>query len=231
MHELTRQSRTESVDSLTSALADAQSHAVVLDATRDAWHNRYSREASYAEAGNVLRGKTWDKTVEVLKSFDQIYAREVFTHMDDAALKHLWAALKPEEIYEAENLPSLGDSNEEAEAFLWDELLSKHARTALYCPSSLSTSTMGDIAKDFMFRQTGQRQRTTQGNSSKGDRDDDLSEEWTEEERTEKIAEAIMVLVLDASTEDTGGGIVCIVIPRRMAARSHGVLPISHGAR
>jgi len=67
--------------------------------------------------------KLGDKTVEVLKSYDQTYAREVFTNMDDAALKHLWAALKPEEIYEAENLPSLGDSNEEAEAFLWDELL------------------------------------------------------------------------------------------------------------
>jgi hypothetical protein len=67
--------------------------------------------------------KRGDKTVEVLKSYDQTYAREVFTNMNDAALKHLWDALKPEEIYEAKNLPSLGDSNGEAEAFLWDELL------------------------------------------------------------------------------------------------------------
>lgn len=64
-----------------------------------------------------------DKTVEVFKSYDQTYAREVFTNMDDAALKHLWAALKPEEIYEPTNLPSLSDPNGEAEAFLWDELL------------------------------------------------------------------------------------------------------------
>ena len=39
--------------------------------------------------------------------------------------------------------------------------------------------------------------------------------ELTEEERAEKIAEALTGLGLDASTEDTGGGIVCIVIPRR----------------
>lgn len=34
--------------------------------------------------------------------------------------------------------------------------------------------------------------------------------EWTDEERAEKIAEALTGMGLD----DTGGGIVCIVIPR-----------------
>ncbi len=46
--------------------------------------------------------------------------------MDDDAQKHLWAALKPEEVYEPANLPKLADPddvNGEAEAFLWDELL------------------------------------------------------------------------------------------------------------
>lgn len=37
---------------------------------------------------------------------------------------------------------------------------------------------------------------------------------WTEEERAEKIAEALTGLGLNASTEDSGGGIICIVIPR-----------------
>lgn len=37
--------------------------------------------------------------------------------------------------------------------------------------------------------------------------------EWTEEERAEKIAAALTGLGLDASAEDTGGGIVCVVIP------------------
>jgi hypothetical protein len=40
------------------------------------------------------------------------------------------------------------------------------------------------------------------------------AQEWTEEERAEKIAEALTGLGLDASTEDTGGGIICVVIPR-----------------
>jgi hypothetical protein len=36
---------------------------------------------------------------------------------------------------------------------------------------------------------------------------------WIEEERAEKIAEALKGLGLVACAEDTGGGIVCIVIP------------------
>lgn len=39
-------------------------------------------------------------------------------------------------------------------------------------------------------------------------------QEWTEEERAEKIADALTALGLDASTEDTGGGIICIVVAR-----------------
>ena len=37
-------------------------------------------------------------------------------------------------------------------------------------------------------------------------------QEWTEEERAERIADALTSLGLDASSEDTGGGIVCVVI-------------------
>ena len=67
-----------------------------------------------------------DRRVEVLKTYDQSYAREAFGNMDEPALKHLWDALKPEETYEAAELPSLNnpdDVNGEAEAFLWDELV------------------------------------------------------------------------------------------------------------
>jgi len=38
--------------------------------------------------------------------------------------------------------------------------------------------------------------------------------EWTDAERAEKIAEALTGMGLDASADDTGGGIACIVIPR-----------------
>jgi hypothetical protein len=57
------------------------------------------------------------------------------------------------------------------------------------------------------------------------------AQEWTEEERTEKIAEALTALGLDASTEDTGGGIVCIVIPRTNGgAISRGIADLTWGA-
>jgi hypothetical protein len=64
-----------------------------------------------------------DRRIEILKSYDQTYAREAFQNMDDEALQQLWKALKPEEIYDPAGLPTLGDTEGEGEAFLWDELL------------------------------------------------------------------------------------------------------------
>jgi hypothetical protein len=67
-----------------------------------------------------------DRRIEVVKTYDQHFAREAFGNMDKPALRTLWNALKPEDIYDPVNLPSLDDPNDvsgEAEAFLWDELL------------------------------------------------------------------------------------------------------------
>lgn len=64
-----------------------------------------------------------NRHIEVLKSYDEAYAREAFQGMDAAALQRLWTSLKPEETYDPTNLPSLSDSAGDAEAFLWDELL------------------------------------------------------------------------------------------------------------
>ena len=67
-----------------------------------------------------------NRTVEVLKSYDETYAREVFKCMDENGLQRLWEVLRPEEIYDPAGLPKLNDPNDvnnEAEAFLWDELL------------------------------------------------------------------------------------------------------------
>ena len=63
-----------------------------------------------------------DRRIEVLKSYDQVYAREAFQNMDAQAQQQLWDALKPEEIYEPSGLPT-SDEEVEREAFLWDELL------------------------------------------------------------------------------------------------------------
>jgi hypothetical protein len=64
-----------------------------------------------------------ERRIEVLKSYDQIYAREAFQNMDEQALQQLWTVLKPEEIYDPSGLPTLSDPEGEGEAFLWDELL------------------------------------------------------------------------------------------------------------
>ena len=61
--------------------------------------------------------------IEVLKSYDRHYAYEAFKEMDEEALRHLWKTLKPEEIYEASELPDLGQTDGDGETFLWDELL------------------------------------------------------------------------------------------------------------
>ena len=61
--------------------------------------------------------------IEVLKSYDQSYAREAFGEMGEDALQRLWETLKPEEIYDSGELPPLSDPDGEGEAFLWDELL------------------------------------------------------------------------------------------------------------
>ena len=61
--------------------------------------------------------------IEVLKSYDQAYAREAFGEMDGAAMQRLWNALRLEEVYDPAGLPSLNDPDSDAEGFLWDELL------------------------------------------------------------------------------------------------------------
>jgi hypothetical protein len=68
-----------------------------------------------------LSVKNGDEIVEVLKTYDQEYAREVFRHMDDAALSHLARSLKPETIYDESGIPKLGE--EGYEDFIWDVMV------------------------------------------------------------------------------------------------------------
>ena len=63
------------------------------------------------------------KRVLVVKTYDESYAREAFRSMSDEAKVFLWKSLKPEEIYEAEGLPT--QPGDEYDAFLLDELLSE----------------------------------------------------------------------------------------------------------
>ena len=58
--------------------------------------------------------------VVVLKTYDRSYAREVFSNVDDAAMKSLAAALEIEKNYDPEDIPA-PDGND-YEDFLWEEL-------------------------------------------------------------------------------------------------------------
>jgi hypothetical protein len=62
------------------------------------------------------------RRIEVLKTYDQQFAREAFDNMDEKAQMHLWNSLKPEDIYDPEGLPTLAGA-EDRSAFLWDELI------------------------------------------------------------------------------------------------------------
>jgi len=61
------------------------------------------------------------RTVEVLKTYDRTYAREVFGKMDAAAQTFLWNSLGISENYIATDLPA--EDYAEREDFLWEELL------------------------------------------------------------------------------------------------------------
>jgi hypothetical protein len=64
---------------------------------------------------------TGDRRIQVLKTYDSAYAREVFDEMDDEAKAILWNSLDIEQTYDAADLPSPGDLDRAD--FLWDELL------------------------------------------------------------------------------------------------------------
>jgi hypothetical protein len=69
----------------------------------------------------VFEEKAGDRRIEVLKVYDQAYAREAFENMDEAARKVLWDSLGINENYDAADVPPIDDPA--SEDFLWDELL------------------------------------------------------------------------------------------------------------
>lgn len=64
---------------------------------------------------------TGDRRIQVLKTYDPAYAREVFDEMDDDAQAMLWKSLDIEQAYDAKDLPSSTDPGRAD--FLWDELM------------------------------------------------------------------------------------------------------------
>lgn len=65
--------------------------------------------------------QTGNRRVEVLKTYDRTYAREVFSGIDTEARKALAAALELEKNYEPADIPN--SDGIDYDDFLWDELL------------------------------------------------------------------------------------------------------------
>jgi hypothetical protein len=59
-------------------------------------------------------------TVEVIKTYDPVYAREVFERMEPDAMEALAVALELSKKFEPEDIPSRDTS--EYEDFLWEQL-------------------------------------------------------------------------------------------------------------
>lgn len=64
---------------------------------------------------------TGERRVEVLKTYDQGFAREAFENMDELAQTHLWKSLGIDETYEPEDVPRI--HTDDSDDFLWEELL------------------------------------------------------------------------------------------------------------
>lgn len=86
---------------------------------------------------------TGDRRIQVLKTYDSAFAREVFDEMDDDAQTILWNSLDIEQTYEAADLPSPGDPGRAD--FLWDELLDAAREDVRLNPSLRSFFVVNEI--------------------------------------------------------------------------------------
>lgn len=75
-------------------------------------------------------------TVEVIKTYDPIYAREVFDSMEQDAKQALAKALEISEKYPPEDIPA--SDGTEYDDFLWDELSEDSLEDARKCPRQYS---------------------------------------------------------------------------------------------
>ncbi len=86
---------------------------------------------------------TGDRRIQVLKTYDSAFAREVFDEMDDDAQTILWNSLDIEQTYDAADLPSPGDPDRAD--FLWDELLDAAREDVRLNPSLRSFFVVNEI--------------------------------------------------------------------------------------
>jgi len=85
-----------------------------------------------------------DRRVEVLKTYDQMFAREVFGRMDHEAQAQLWASIGIADNYDPGDIPPLNDPDREE--FLWEELLDAAREDGNLLSFFVVTSIAGSIS-------------------------------------------------------------------------------------
>ena len=74
-----------------------------------------------------------DVTVEVIKTYDLQYAREVFKNLTEEAMTSIALALEVNKNYAPKDIPSAGTT--EYEEFIWDELSESAREDARQSPT------------------------------------------------------------------------------------------------
>jgi hypothetical protein len=87
-----------------------------------------------------------DRRIEVLKTYDPGYAREVFDEMNENALEILWKSLGIEQSYEPTDLPSPTDPDRAD--FLWGELMDSAREDVRLNPSLRSFFVVNEIRSE-----------------------------------------------------------------------------------
>lgn len=90
-----------------------------------------------------LREQSAGRIVEVLKTYDPAYAREVFDEMDEKAQSVLWNSLEIERNYDPADLPSPSDPTRSD--FLWEELLESAREDIRLSPNLRSFFVVNEI--------------------------------------------------------------------------------------
>jgi len=86
---------------------------------------------------------TGDRRIQVLKTYDPNYAREVFDEMNEDAQAILWKSLDIEQTYDTAHLPSPTDPDRTD--FLWDELMNSAREDVRLNPNLRSFFVVSEI--------------------------------------------------------------------------------------
>ena len=86
-----------------------------------------------------------DRRIQVLKTYDPAYAREVFDEMGEQARSILWSSLEIEQTYDPADLPGLTDPDRAD--FLWHELMDSAKEDVRVNPNQRSFFAVNEIRK------------------------------------------------------------------------------------